>query len=168
MKVFLVFAIIIICVTASINYTKRINNHIISVRQFLLMLENIKILIMYKNLSVEELFDYVLKSDTYDLLGFIETLNSNIKEHNQFYEIINDSLFSKTENYFDREEVEDIKNFLLMLGNSDTEGQMLNCELYKNMFNKKLSILEQNKETQRKTGVSLIFGVGVVLIILII
>ncbi len=132
------------------------------------MLENIKILIMYKNLSVEELFDYVLKSDTYDLLGFIETLNSNIKEHNQFYEIINDSLFSKTENYFDREEVEDIKNFLLMLGNSDTEGQMLNCELYKNMFNKKLSILEQNKETQRKTGVSLIFGVGVVLIILII
>ena len=150
------------------NYTKRINNHIISVRQFLLMLENIKILIMYKNLSVEELFDYVLKSDTYDLLGFIETLNSNIKEHNQFYEIINDSLFSKTENYFDREEVEDIKNFLLMLGNSDTEGQMLNCELYKNMFNKKLSILEQNKETQRKTGVSLIFGVGVVLIILII
>ncbi len=132
------------------------------------MLENIKILIMYKNLSVEELFDYVLKSDTYDLLGFIETLNSNIKEHNQFYEIINDSMFSKTENYFDREEVEDIKNFLLMLGNSDTEGQMLNCELYKNMFNKKLSILEQNKETQRKTGVSLIFGVGVVLIILII
>lgn len=132
------------------------------------MLENIKILIMYKNLSVEELFDYVLKSDTYDLLGFIETLNNNIKEHNQFYEIINDSLFSKTENYFDREEVEDIKNFLLMLGNSDTEGQMLNCELYKNMFNKKLSILEQNKETQRKTGVSLIFGVGVVLIILII
>lgn len=132
------------------------------------MLENIKILIMYKNLSVEELFDYVLKSDSYDLLGFIETLNSNIKEHNQFYEIINDSLFSKTENYFDREEVEDIKNFLLMLGNSDTEGQMLNCELYKNMFNKKLSILEQNKETQRKTGVSLIFGVGVVLIILII
>lgn len=132
------------------------------------MLENIKILIMYKNLSVEELFDYVLKSDTYDLLGFIETLNNNIKEHNQFYEIINDSLFSKTENYFDREEVEDIKSFLLMLGNSDTEGQMLNCELYKNMFNKKLSILEQNKETQRKTGVSLIFGVGVVLIILII
>lgn len=132
------------------------------------MLENIKILIMYKNLSVEELFDYVLKSDTYDLLGFIDTLNNNIKEHNQFYEIINDSLFSKTENYFDREEVEDIKNFLLMLGNSDTEGQMLNCELYKNMFNKKLSILEQNKETQRKTGVSLIFGVGVVLIILII
>lgn len=132
------------------------------------MLENIKILIMYKNLSIEELFDYVLKSDTYDLLGFIETLNNNIKEHNQFYEIINDSLFSKTENYFDREEVEDIKNFLLMLGNSDTEGQMLNCELYKNMFNKKLSILEQNKETQRKTGVSLIFGVGVVLIILII
>lgn len=132
------------------------------------MLENIKILIMYKNLSVEELFDYVLKSDTYDLLGFIETLNNNIKEHNQFYEIINDSLFSKTENYFDRQEVEDIKNFLLMLGNSDTEGQMLNCELYKNMFNKKLSILEQNKETQRKTGVSLIFGVGVVLIILII
>lgn len=132
------------------------------------MLENIKILIMYKNLSVEELFDYVLKSDSYDLLGFIETLNNNIKEHNQFYEIINDSLFSKTENYFDREEVEDIKNFLLMLGNSDTEGQMLNCELYKNMFNKKLSILEQNKETQRKTGVSLIFGVGVVLIILII
>lgn len=168
MKVFLVFAIIIICVTASINYTKRINNHIISVRQFLLMLENIKILIMYKNLSVEELFDYVLKSDTYDLLGFIETLNNNIKEHNQFYEIINDSLFSKTENYFDREEVENIKNFLLMLGNSDTEGQMLNCELYKNMFNKKLSILEQKIETQRKTGVSLIFGVGVVLIILII
>lgn len=132
------------------------------------MLENIKILIMYKNLSVEELFDYVLKSDTYDLLGFIETLNNNIKEHNQFYEIINDSLFSKTENYFDREEVENIKNFLLMLGNSDTEGQMLNCELYKNMFNKKLSILEQKIETQRKTGVSLIFGVGVVLIILII
>lgn len=132
------------------------------------MLENIKILIMYKNINIEEIFDYISKSDSYDLLCFVKTINENIKEHNKFYEIVDDSLFIRTENYFDKQDVEDIKSFLLMLGNSDTEGQMLNCDLYKNMFNKKLSILEQNEEKQHKTGVSLIFGIGIILIILII
>ena len=77
-------------------------------------------------------------------------------------------MFFKTENYFDKQDSDDIKNFLLMLGNSDTEGQLLNCDLYKNLFNKKLSILESNEEKQQKTGISLISGIGIVLIILII
>lgn len=123
---------------------------------------------MYKNLSIEEIFDFVSKSEAYELLGFIKVINKSIKDNNEFYEIVDNSLFLKTENYFDKQDSDDIKNFLLMLGNSDTEGQLLNCDLYRNLFNKKLSILELNEEKQRKTGVSLISGIGLVLIILII
>lgn len=123
---------------------------------------------MYKNLSVEEIFDFVSKSEAYELLGFIKVINKSIKDNNEFYKIVDNSLFFKTENYFDKQDSDDIKNFLLMLGNSDTEGQLLNCDLYKNLFNKKLSILESNEEKQQKTGISLISGIGIVLIILII
>ena len=132
------------------------------------MIENIKILIIYKNLSVEDIFDYVSKSDIYGLLGFIKVLNQNIKENGRFYEMVNDALFLDTENYLDKEDIDNVKSFLSMLGNSDAEGQKLNCDLYKNMFNKKLSALEQNEEKERKTGISLILGIGFVLILLII
>lgn len=162
------FTITVICVILSLDYIKRIKNHIFSVRQFLLLLENIKILIMYKNLSVEEIFDFVSKSESYELLGFINVINKSIKDNNEFYKIVDNSLFLKTENYFDKQDSDDIKNFLLMLGNSDTDGQLLNCDLYKNLFNKKLSILESNEEKKQKTGISLISGIGIVLIILII
>lgn len=123
---------------------------------------------MYKNLSVEEIFDFVSKSEAYELLGFINVINKSIKDNNEFYKIVDNSLFLKTENYFDKQDSDDIKNFLLMLGNSDTDGQLLNCDLYKNLFNKKLSILESNEEKKQKTGISLISGIGIVLIILII
>ena len=123
---------------------------------------------MYKNLSVEEIFDFVSKSESYELLGFINVINKSIKDNNEFYKIVDNSLFLKTKNYFDKQDSDDIKNFLLMLGNSDTDGQLLNCDLYKNLFNKKLSILESNEEKKQKTGISLISGIGIVLIILII
>lgn len=123
---------------------------------------------MYKNLSVEEIFDFVSKSESYELLGFINVINKSIKDNNEFYKIVDNSLFLKTKNYFDKQDSDDIKNFLLMLGNSDKDGQLLNCDLYKNLFNKKLSILESNEEKKQKTGISLISGIGIVLIILII
>lgn len=160
--------IVTICIVVSIIYIKLIKNHTDSVRQLVLMIENIKILIIYKNLSVEDIFDYVSKSDIYGLLGFIKVLNQNIKENGRFYEIVNDALFLDTENYLDKEDIVNVKSFLSMLGNSDAEGQKLNCDLYKNMFNKKLSALEQNEEKERKTGISLILGIGFVLILLII
>ena len=160
--------VVTICIVVSIIYIKLIKNHTDSVRQLVLMIENIKILIIYKNLSVEDIFDYVSKSDIYGLLGFIKVLNQNIKENGRFYEIVNDALFLDTENYLDKEDIDNVKSFLSMLGNSDAEGQKLNCDLYKNMFNKKLSVLEQNEEKERKTGISLILGIGFVLILLII
>lgn len=160
--------IVTICIVVSIIYIKLIKNHTDSVRQLVLMIENIKILIIYKNLSVEDIFDYVSKSDIYGLLGFIKVLNQNIKENGRFYEMVNDALFLDTENYLDKEDIDNVKSFLSMLGNSDAEGQKLNCDLYKNMFNKKLSALEQNEEKERKTGISLILGIGFVLILLII
>lgn len=152
----------------SIIYTKLIKKHTDSVRQLVLMVENIKILIIYKNLSVKDIFDYFSKSDIYSLLGFIKVLNQNIKENGGFYEIVNDTLFLNTENYLDKEDINNVKSFLSMLGNSDVEGQKINCDLYKNMFNKKLSVLEQNEEKKQKTGISLILGIGFVLILLII
>lgn len=167
-KIFLIFVIVTICIVVSIIYIKLIKNHTDSVRQLVLMIENIKILIIYKNLSVEDIFDYVSKSDIYGLLGFIKVLNQNIKENGRFYEMVNDALFLDTENYLDKEDIDNVKSFLSMLGNSDAEGQKLNCDLYKNMFNKKLSALEQNEEKERKTGISLILGIGFVLILLII
>ena len=45
-------------------------------------------------------------------------------------------------NNFDDEDVEYLKGFFSMLGTSDTDGQIVNCNLYKKLFEKKHYQLE--------------------------
>lgn len=156
-----------VCIVISLIYIKQIKNHTRAIRQCVLLVENIKILIEYRNLSIEEIFDNISASDNYDLLVFIKDLKRGIDI--QYYENLN-KVFSTNSllNYFDSEDIDYLKGFFSMLGRSDTNGQIMNCDLYKNLFEKKLLLLEGNENNRCKSTATLTMGLGMLFSIIVI
>lgn len=156
-----------VCIVISLIYIKQIKNHTRAIRQCVLLVENIKILIEYRNLSIEEIFDNISASDNYDLLVFIKDLKRGID--NQYYENLNKVLSTNSLlNYFDSEDIDYLKGFFSMLGRSDTNGQIMNCDLYKNLFEKKLLLLEGNENNRCKSTATLTMGLGMLFSIIVI
>lgn len=156
-----------VCIVISLIYIKQIKNHTRAIRQCVLLVENIKILIEYRNLSIEEIFDNISASDNYDLLIFIKDLKRGID--NQYYENLNKVLSTNSLlNYFDSEDIDYLKGFFSMLGRSDTNGQIMNCDLYKNLFEKKLLLLEGNENNRCKSTATLTMGLGMLFSIIVI
>lgn len=158
--------IMITCTVISLMYVKQIKNHTKSVMQCVLLIENIKVLIEYKNMSVLEIFNVVSCSNNYSLLTFLNKINDGLDE---YYKTIND-VFSDGNivNIFDYEDIENIKGFFSMLGVSDANGQITNCNFYKNFFEKKHIQLETEEKSKCKCVATLTFGVGLLLSIIII
>ncbi len=156
-----------VCIVISLIYIKQIKNHTRAIRQCVLLVENIRILIEYRNLSIEEIFDNISASDNYDLLIFIKDLKRGIDI--QYYENLN-KVFSTNSllNYFDSEDIDYLKGFFSMLGRSDTNGQIMNCDLYKNLFEKKLLLLEGNENNRCKSTATLTMGLGMLFSIIVI
>lgn len=156
-----------VCIVISLIYIKQIKNHTRAIRQCVLLVENIRILIEYRNLSIEEIFDNISASDNYDLLIFIKDLKRGID--NQYYENLNKVLSTNSLlNYFDSEDIDYLKGFFSMLGRSDTNGQIMNCDLYKNLFEKKLLLLEGNENNRCKSTATLTMGLGMLFSIIVI
>lgn len=156
-----------VCIVISLIYIKQIKNHTRAIRQCVLLVENIKILIEYRNLSIEEIFDNISASDNYDLLIFIKDLKRGID--NQYYDNLNKVLSTDSLlNYFDSEDIDYLKGFFSMLGRSDTNGQIMNCDLYKNLFEKKLLLLEGNENNRCKSTATLTMGLGMLFSIIVI
>lgn len=159
--------IISICITISLIYIKQIRNHTRAIKQCVLLLENIKIYIEYRNLSIEEIFSVLDKSNNYDLLFFLNEIKNEINadcfvDFNKIF--LKNSFF----NCFDEEDIENLKGFFSMLGRSDTNGQILNCNLYKKLFEKKYLQLEYNEKSQCKSAATLAMGVGLLFSIIVI
>ena len=54
---------------------RQIKNHTQAIKQSVLLIENIRMLIEYNNLSLKEIFENISKKDTYNLLEFLNTIN---------------------------------------------------------------------------------------------
>lgn len=155
-----------VCTVTSLIYVKQIKDHTKAIRQCILLIENIKILIEYKNLSIEEIFENICKSANYRLLTFLDDIRCGIGE---YHKTLN-NIFSekRTLNGFDDEDLEYLKGFFSMLGGSDTCGQIINCDLYKNFFEKKYLQLEKNEKSKCKSTLTVILGVGTLFSIIVI
>lgn len=155
-----------VCIVVSLIYIKHIKNHTKAVRQCALMIENIKILIEYKNLNVSEIFNVICNSVNYSQLTFLSAIKSGICDYqntvNEVFQNRDDLLI------FDTEDLEYLKGFLSMLGRSDTYGQVTNCNLYKKLFEKKCAELESSEKTRCKCAATVIVGIGLLFSIILI
>ena len=142
---------------------RQIKNHTQAIKQSVLLVENIRMLIEYNNLSLKEIFENISKKDTYNLLEFLNTINYGIDDYNNTL----DSVFSEKSfiAYLDKEDCENFKGFLSMLGKSDTDGQILNCNLYKNLFEKKYLQLENDEISRCKSTITLTMCFGMLFLI---
>ncbi len=117
-------------------------------------------------MSIMEIFNVICCSDNYSFLTFLDKINSGL---NDYHKTLNKVFSDKNiVNMFDCEDVENIKAFFLMLGASDTNGQIVNCNFYKSFFEKKYIQLENNEKTKCKCVSTLSFGFGLLLSIIII
>ena len=53
--------------------------------QVILLIENIKILIEYKNISITEIFNIVLSSDNYNLLFFLVEIKKGLNDYHSTF-----------------------------------------------------------------------------------
>lgn len=150
----------------SLIYVNQIKNHKKSVLQIILLIENIKILIEFKNISITEIFYIICSTDKYPLLTFLDDIKNGLDNYqNTLKDVLNDK---KMYFQFDTEDIEYIKGFFSMLGTSDTYGQIVNCDLYKKLFEKKYSQLLLIEKSKCKCTSTLSIGIGLLISIIII
>ena len=142
--------------------------HTIKIRQCVLMLENIEIYIKYSNYNIRELFNLLSSNKSIDKLDFVHIIFNRINTQDEFANIC-DSVFkdNKLISYFSLEEVDLLKGFFSCLGQTDMNGQISNCETYKELFKRRLDILEAQEKIKCKSQIAISLGLGLILSILI-
>lgn len=152
----------------ALNYMRKIKMHIKAVNQCVLMIENIEILLSYNNLSVNEIFSNLAQNNSLTLLDFINKISLNLSSG------VNDYILSEenrriiiSSNYLNNIDVENLISFFSILGKSDLNGQLMNCETYKEIFKNSVKKLEKNEYKDCKSIGTVIVGLGILLVILI-
>lgn len=131
------------------------------------MIENIEILLHQHNIDTEEIFKILSMNNNYNLLTFIKPIYENMSFDKNILSKSNLS-YIKNSKYFNEEEKEGIINFFSLLGKSDLNGQLINCKTYKELFKKRLKENEAKEMTECKNSSILVFGIGFLIVILII
>lgn len=167
MKTIIIITVITASAIISINYVNRIRQHTKAVSQLCLMIENIEIILHQHNIDTEEIFKNLSMNNNYNLLTFIKPIYENMSFDKNILSKSN-RLYIKNNKYFNEEEKELIINFLSLLGKSDLNGQLMNCKTYKEILKKRLKENEAKELTECKNSSILVFGIGFLIVILII
>ena len=131
------------------------------------MIENIEILLHQHNIDTEEIFKILSMNNNYNLLTFIKPIYENMSIDKNI--LSNSNLFYiKNNKYFNEEEKELIFYFFSLFGKSDLNGQLMNCKTYKELLKKRLKENEAKELTECKNSSILVFGIGFLIVILII
>ncbi len=155
-------------ILTTVNYVKRIKMHILALNQCILMIENIEIYLSYKNLSIKEIFE-ILSDDVYSTLTFIKSISNNMNMNNDINLMsVKNIKFINDNKFLNGKDKENVIGFFSTLGKSDTNGQILNCKTYKEIFKKSLYTLEKNANIDSKSTGTIIIGTGLLFIIFII
>lgn len=153
----------------SLYSIKQIKNHTVSIRQCILMIENIEIQISYSNIKLANLIAGLSNNSSFNYLFFLNEINKRTTEFCDLNNICDDVFNDKSiMNLFDREDIELLKGFFSGLGKSDTNGQLLNCNSYKEFFKNKLKRLEAEEIIKCKSRMAITLGLGLVFSIVVI
>lgn len=151
-------------ILVNISYIKQIKNSTEALRQVYLMIDYIEICIKYQNSDLKEIFQHIYNSDKFPLLPFIK----DFKKLNFTVDFSKYSFHSvKNMNYFAPYSCELLNGYFSMLGKSDVDGQILNCETYKEFFKQEVDKAYKSEERKIKTGSCLIFGIMLLMLIII-
>ena len=134
-----------------------------------MMLENIEMLLAHRNLSIDEIFEFLTINDNFKKLKFIDFFIKEFSMKNDYDKALKASL-SNQENAkcFDEEDLELLKGYFSVMGKTDLSGQISNCRLYKEFFKQKLQKLESEENVKCKSTGTFILGAGVLVIIVLI
>lgn len=151
-------------ILANISYIKQIKNRTEALRQVYLMIDYIEICIKYQSLDLKEIFQHIYNSEKFSLLSFLKdfkrlNFSADFSEYN-FRTVKNLNTFSPYS-------CELLSGFFSLLGKSDVDGQILNCETYKEFFKTESDKAFENEERKIKTGSSILFGAVLLLLIII-
>lgn len=151
-------------VLANISYIKQIKNRTEALRQVYLMIDYIEICIKYQNTDLKDIFRHIYNSQKFPLLVFI----NDFKRLNFTVDFAKYSFHSvRTANLFSAYTCELLSGFFSMLGKSDVDGQILNCETYKEFFKREEEKAQICEERKIKTGSSLLLGAMLLMLIII-
>lgn len=148
---------------------RQIKNHTLAVRQCVMMLENIEILLKHRNLSVDNIFEFLRKNESLNQLKFIDSVAEDFEHEKDYDKVLTKSLATlDNTKYFDSADLELLKGYFSVIGKTDLSGQISNCRLYKEFFKQKLQKLENEENMKCKSAGTFILGTGVLLIIILI
>lgn len=134
-----------------------------------MMLENIEMLLAHRNLSVDNIFDFLRKSQTFSQLKFIESVAEEFLNESDYEKVISKALAThQNVKHFDAADLDLLKGYFSVIGKTDLPGQISNCRLYKEFFKQKLQKLEADENMKCKSAGTFIVGTGVLLIIILI
>lgn len=134
-----------------------------------MMLENIEMLLAHRNLSIDEIFEFLNINDNFKKLKFIDFFIKEFSMENDYDKALKDSLTNQENaKCFDEEDLELLKGYFSVMGKTDLAGQISNCRLYKEFFKQKLQKLESEENIKCKSTGTFILGAGVLVIIVLI
>lgn len=149
--------------------TRLIKSHTTSIRQCILMIENIEIQINYSNIQLLSLISSLSNNSNFNCLSFLNNINTKMTDFSDFNDVCDDVFNDKNVmNLFDNEDVELLKGFFSGLGKSDSNGQILNCKTYKEFFKNKLERLESEEKQKCKSQTAITVGLGLIFSIIVI
>lgn len=134
-----------------------------------MMLENIEMLLAHRNLSIDEIFEFLNMNDNFKKIKFIDFFIKEFSMENDYDKALKDSLTNQENaKCFDEEDLELLKGYFSVMGKTDLAGQISNCRLYKEFFKQKLQKLESEENIKCKSTGTFILGAGVLVIIVLI
>lgn len=151
-------------ILVNISYIKQIKNRTEALRQVFLMIDYIEISIKYQSLDLKEIFQHIHNYEKFPLLSFIK----DFKRQGFAVDFANYNFHTfKNLNLFSPYSCNLLSGYFSMLGKSDVDGQILNCETYKEFFKQEIESSSESEERKIKTGSCLLFGIVFLMLIIL-
>lgn len=133
--------------------------------KMILLLDNFENLIRYKDMTVDELVKWAVKSNEYKELCFLQIID---EENGEFSEKWRDSLDNKQlKAFLSNEDINEISLIGVGLGKSDKQGQDAHLKLHKTLIKNKYETALKDEQSKgrlyKKLG--LLSGIGLSIII---
>ena len=168
MKQIIVIILIVNGIFLSYKNIKYIKTKTNTLKQCVLMFENIELMLKYNILSTKEIYYKLIITKNYRNILFLKSFLHAIEE-NRFNDdfIMEEIKKKKNSKYFDYDDLDNLESFFINFGTSDVNSQISNCSFYKNIFTKKLTKQENIENEKIKTTTALIYAFTIIFIIII-
>lgn len=136
--------------------------------KILVMLTLVENEITYLNRPAVEIFELLTNSDELKKLMFISSCSEYLNNSEDFSVAWNKSLDNKFNvRFLEKDDITVLRSFGEVFGSTDTQGQISNCRVHRNMIEAKLSEARQKRDScaSLSCGLGVLSGIGVFIIL---